>query len=109
MKKKNLAVSIKQVCKKVVSLFNVVFCGFILSINSVYAEGSNTSSIDGFITSNKKNKVNKLNPIGTIIEWILDANDHIVVFVTEFQLHKLRIVPTKSLMSILKPNILKDI
>ena len=40
MKKKNLAVSIKQVCKKVVSLFNVVFCGFILSINSVYAEGS---------------------------------------------------------------------
>lgn len=50
MKKKNLAVSIKQVCKKVVSLLNVVFCGFILSINSVYAEGSNTSSIDGFIT-----------------------------------------------------------
>ena len=50
MKKKSLAVRIKQLSKKVVSLFNVVLCGFILSINSVYAQGSNTSSIDGFIT-----------------------------------------------------------
>jgi hypothetical protein len=50
MEKKNLAVRIKQLSKKVVSLFNVVLCGFILSINSVYAQGSNTSSIDGFIT-----------------------------------------------------------
>lgn len=50
MKKNNVAVKVKQFTKKVVSLFNVVFCGFILSINSVYAEGSNTSSIDGFIT-----------------------------------------------------------
>jgi hypothetical protein len=50
MEKKTLAVRIKQLSKKVVSLFNVVLCGFILSINSVYAQGSNTSSIDGFIT-----------------------------------------------------------
>ena len=39
MEKKNLAVRIKQLSKKVVSLFNVVLCGFILSINSVYAQG----------------------------------------------------------------------
>lgn len=50
MKKNNLVVKIKQVGKKVVSLTNIIFCGFILSMNSVYAEGSNTSSIDGFIT-----------------------------------------------------------
>ena len=50
MNKNNLTVKAKQFLKKVVSLLNVVFCGFILSINSVYAEGSNTSSIDGFIT-----------------------------------------------------------
>ena len=50
MKKNTIVVKAKQFTKKVVSLLNVVFCGFILSINSVYAEGSNTSSIDGFIT-----------------------------------------------------------
>ncbi len=50
MKTNELVVKIKQVSKKVVSLVNIIFCGFILSMNSVYAEGSNTSSIDGFIT-----------------------------------------------------------
>ncbi len=50
MKKNNLVVRFKQAGKKVVSLMNIVFCGFILSMNSVHAEGSNTSSIDGFIT-----------------------------------------------------------
>lgn len=49
MKNNAMAVKIKQLIKKVVSLFNIVFCGFILSMNSVYAAGSNTNSIDGFI------------------------------------------------------------
>lgn len=50
MKKNNLAVKFKSLSKKVVSTFNIVFCSFILSTNSVHAAGSNTSSIDGFIT-----------------------------------------------------------
>ncbi|MBR1377350.1 MAG: hypothetical protein IJ565_06045 [Bacilli bacterium] len=40
----------KNTFKKVVSGLNIALCSLILSTNSVYAAGSNTSSIDGFIT-----------------------------------------------------------
>ena len=50
MKKNNLAVKIKNLNKKVVSTFNIILSSFILSTTQVHAAGSNTSSIDGFIS-----------------------------------------------------------
>lgn len=50
MKKNNLAVRFKHLCKKVVSSLNIALCSIILGTTQVHAAGSNTSSIDGFIT-----------------------------------------------------------
>ena len=50
MKKNNILLKAKNSLKKVVSGLNIALCSLILSTNSVYAAGSNTSSIDGFIT-----------------------------------------------------------
>lgn len=48
--KNNLAVKFKHAVKNVVSISNIMFCSFIMGTTMVHAEGSNTSSIDGFIT-----------------------------------------------------------
>ena len=48
MKINNLAVN--KVVKKLVNAFNIGFCSILLGTTSVYAAGSNTSSIDGFIS-----------------------------------------------------------
>ena len=40
----------KNLFKKIMSFSNIALCSLIASTNSVYAAGSNTSSIDGFIT-----------------------------------------------------------
>ena len=50
MKKNNLVVKTKNLYKKLISGFNVVLCSSMLSIVNVHAAGSNTDSIDGFIT-----------------------------------------------------------
>ena len=50
MKKNNLVVKTKNVFKKVVSSLNIALCSIILGTTQVHAAGSNTSSIDGFIT-----------------------------------------------------------
>ncbi len=50
MKKNNLVVKTKNLFKKVVSSLNIVLCSVILGVTNVHAAGSNTSSIDGFIT-----------------------------------------------------------
>lgn len=50
MKNNNILLKVKKAVKKTVSSLNVIVCSLILSTNSVYAAGSNTSSIDGFIS-----------------------------------------------------------
>lgn len=50
MKKNNLVLKTKNSLKKVVSSLNVALCSLVLSISNVQAAGSNTNSIDGFIT-----------------------------------------------------------
>lgn len=50
MKKNNLLAKAKNSFRKVVSSLNIVLCSVILSTTSVHAAGSNTDSIDGFIT-----------------------------------------------------------
>ena len=47
---KKLIEKVKTSRKKIVSLSNIVLMSLILGITPVYAAGSNTSSIDGFIT-----------------------------------------------------------
>lgn len=47
---KKIIEKVKTNCKKIVSLSNIVLMSLILGITPVYAAGSNTSSIDGFIT-----------------------------------------------------------
>jgi len=39
-----------KLIKRISSLLYLFFCSFVLGVNRVYAVGSNTSSIDGFIT-----------------------------------------------------------
>ena len=48
--KNNLAVKFKHAVKNLISTSNIVLCSFIMGTTMVHAEGSNTSSIDGFIT-----------------------------------------------------------
>lgn len=50
MKNNNILLKVKKAVKKTVSSLNVIVCSLILSTGSVYAAGSNTSSIDGFIS-----------------------------------------------------------
>ncbi len=50
MKKNNLVVRIKNAGMKLISSLNIVLCSVIMGTTSVHAAGSNTSSIDGFIT-----------------------------------------------------------
>lgn len=50
MKNNNILLKLKKAVKKTVSSLNVIVCSLILSTSSVYAAGSNTSSIDGFIS-----------------------------------------------------------
>lgn len=50
MKKNNLVVRIKNAGMKLINSLNIVLCSVIMGTTSVYAAGSNTSSIDGFIT-----------------------------------------------------------
>lgn len=50
MKKNNSVVKIKNSLKTVVSSLNIALCSVILGVTNVHAAGSNTSSIDGFIT-----------------------------------------------------------
>lgn len=50
MKNNNILLKVKKAVKKTVSSLNVIVCSLILSASSVYAAGSNTSSIDGFIS-----------------------------------------------------------
>lgn len=47
---KKLIEKVKASRKKIVSLSNIVLMSLILGTTPVYAAGSNTSSIDGFIT-----------------------------------------------------------
>ena len=47
---KKLIEKVKTSRKKIVSLSNIVLMSLILGTTPVYAAGSNTSSIDGFIT-----------------------------------------------------------
>lgn len=47
---KKLIEKVKTSHKKIVSLSNIVLMSLILGTTPVYAAGSNTSSIDGFIT-----------------------------------------------------------
>lgn len=47
---KNLINKIKNSSKKMVSLGNIVLISLVMGTTPVYAAGSNTSSIDGFIT-----------------------------------------------------------
>jgi len=39
-----------KLIKRISSLLYLFFCSFVLGVNWIYAVGSNTSSIDGFIT-----------------------------------------------------------
>ena len=50
MKNNNILLKVKKAVKKTVSSLNVIVCSLILSTSRVYAAGSNTSSIDGFIS-----------------------------------------------------------
>ena len=50
MNKKNIKILNNKIVKQIISVFYILVLGFISGTNSVYAVGSNTSSIDGFIT-----------------------------------------------------------
>ena len=74
-----------------------------IHIKTTRSQVNLSKSITFFRKSIKKNKVNKLSPIGTTTLWRFEASPQIDVPVIIFQLHKLLIVPTKFPKSILKP------